>query len=76
MFGISTYIYHKNQLNLGKCTISMDPKGLGTAPFMNQPTPSFRSLTSSPNMVVFPVPELPTLHRFQVTIVVDYTLED
>ena len=25
MYGIFTYIYYKNQLNIGKCTSPMDP---------------------------------------------------
>ena len=28
MYGIFTYIYHENQLNVGKHTISMDPMGI------------------------------------------------
>ena len=27
MYGIFTYIYHKNQLNVGKYTSPMDPMG-------------------------------------------------
>ena len=29
MYGISTYIYHKNQLNVGKYTSPMDGMGEG-----------------------------------------------
>ena len=28
MYGIFTYVYHKNQLNVGKYTSPMDPIGL------------------------------------------------
>ena len=27
MYGIFTYIYHKNQLNVGRYTMTMDPMG-------------------------------------------------
>ena len=32
MYGISTYIYHKNQANVGKYTSPMDPMGNGLNP--------------------------------------------
>ena len=35
MYGISTYIYHKNQPNVGKYTSPMDPMGVGISSINN-----------------------------------------
>ena len=36
MYGIFTYIYHKNQLNVGKYTSPMDPLGMKSGTPKNQ----------------------------------------
>ena len=37
MYGIFTYIYHKNQPNVGKYTIPMDPMGIVKCTIPNIP---------------------------------------
>ena len=35
MYGMFTYIYHKNQLNVGKCIPYMDPMGKQNVPLFH-----------------------------------------